>query len=250
MAKQIQSIERGLFILESIMFNKEPVTATELARRLGVHKSTVSHLTATLIEQGYLARVPGSSKLTIGPKIYRASRSVGISGEKLIALPPLLERLASETGETAHVAELRGRYVIYVVNRFPQKALRVQTEAGAVESAHSTAVGKALLSGLGDEEVTELFAGVQMEKFTKKTIASVEGLLVELAEVRRKGFAMDLGEQTPGTGCVAAPVRDAAGMTVAAVGISGPEQRLFDEGTVPADAVLDCARKIEEVLRS
>ena len=249
MPKQIQSIERALFILESIMFNNEPVTGTELARQLGVHKSTVSHLTATLVEKGYLCKVPGSSKLTTGPKLYRAGRMVGLSGEQIIAVPPVLAELAARTGETAHLAELRGRYVIFLENQYPEKALRVHTETGSVEAAHSTAVGKALLAGLDDEEVRELLAQSGLEAFTDKTITDVDGLLSELASVREKGYAADRGEQTPGTGCIAAPVHDVRGMTVAAVGISGPEARVFDDEMERAGAVVACAGKIDEILR-
>jgi DNA-binding IclR family transcriptional regulator len=249
MPKQIQSIERALFILESIMFNDEPVTGTELARRLGVHKSTVSHLTATLVEQGYLCKVPGSSKLATGPKLYRAGRMVGLSGDQIIAVPPVLAELAAETGETAHVAELRGRYVIFLENQYPKKALRVQTETGSVEAAHSTAVGKALLAGLEDDEVRGLLGEARLESFTDKTITDVGGLLIELANVKDRGYAADRGEQTPGTGCIAAPVHDARGMTVAAVGISGPEDRVFDDEKERAGAVVECAGKIDELLR-
>jgi IclR family acetate operon transcriptional repressor len=118
-----------------------------------------------------------------------------------------------------------------------------------VEAAHSTAVGKALLAGLDDEEVRELLAQSGLEAFTDKTITDVDGLLSELTSVREKGYAADRGEQTPGTGCIAAPVHDVRGMTVAAVGISGPEARVFDDETERAGAVVACAGKIDEILR-
>lgn len=250
MPRKIQSIERGLFILESIMFSDQPVSGTELARRLGVHKSTVSHLTATLIEQGYLSKEPGSSRLLRGPKLYRVARTVGMSGEQILSVPPALRKLAATTGETSHIAELRGRFVIYLVNEYPEKTLRVQTETGAVEAAHSTAVGKAILSSLPREEVTSLYEGATMERYTDRTLDKIGPLLADLAEIAERGYATDHGEQTAGTGCVAAPVRDALGMVVAAVGISGPESRVFEQGKAPAEAVLACACEIERMLQN
>jgi DNA-binding IclR family transcriptional regulator len=163
-------------------------------------------------------------------------------------VPPALETLAAATGETAHLAELRGRSVIYPVNRYPDKTLRVQTETGGVEAAHSTAVGKALLVGLTDQEVRVLYEGVDLQRFTERTVDSVETLLAELDRVRSGGCTADTGEQTPGTGCLAAPVRDARGMVVAAVGISGPESRVFADGEGPGEAVLACAAEIEKIL--
>jgi len=249
MAKQIQSIERGLFILESIIFNRDPVTATELARRLGVHKSTVSHLSSTLVQQGYLSKADGARGLQPGPQVYRLARAVQLSGEQIMKVPPALERLAATLGETAHLAELRGRFVIYLANSFPEKALRVQTEAGSVEAAHSTAVGKAVLAWLPVEEVRALYQGDELESFTEKTIADVEALLEELDRVRSRGYATDVGEQTRGTCCVAAPVKDARGMVVAAVGVSGAASAIGAGLEEQSRAVLECAAEIEGLLK-
>lgn len=248
MAKQIQAIERGLYVLESIMFNKEPVTATEIARQLGCHKSTVSHLTSTLIEQGYLRKVPGTNRLTLGPKVYRAGRATGLSGEQIMRVPPALKKLAAITNETAHLAELRGSHVIYLVNEYPEKTLRVQTETGSVEAAHSTAVGKVLLAGLTDQEVRAIYGDGELEAFTDGTVTDVTLLLEQLAQVREHGYATDRGEMTKGTGCVSAPVKDERGMVVAAVGISGLESLVFDEAKGAAKSVLTCAREIEKML--
>jgi len=248
MAKQIQSIERGLFVLESILFEKEPVTATEIARRLGVHKSTISHLTATLVEQGFLAKSNGSSRLHAGPQVYRVARAVQLTGEQIMRVPPALDALAANTGETAHLAELRGRFVFYLANSFPERSLRVQTEAGAVEAAHSTAVGKALLAWLPEDEVRSLYQGVVLEAFTDATIVDGDSLIEALELVRSCGWATDTGEQTRGTCCLAAPVRDARGVVVTSVGISGPET-VDTAGKEKARAVLDCAARIQEMLK-
>ncbi len=248
MSRQIQSVERGLYILEAIAFGDEPVTGIELARTLGVHKSTISHLATTLVEAGYLAKQPGSSKLRRGPKLYRIARSVGLSGEKLPEMPVTLRGLTDVTGETSHLAELRGRYVVYLLNQYPRKALRVQTESGSVEAAHSTAVGKAILSCLPEDEVRSLFEGVAMERYTERTLTTIEELLEDLARARDLGYATDRGEQTPGIGCLAAPVRDATSMVVAAVGVSGPESRVFAGGSGPGEEVLACASSVERAL--
>ena len=162
-------------------------------------------------------------------------------------VPPALDAFAAETGETAHLAELRGTFVLYFANSFPERSLRVQTEAGAVEAAHSTAVGKALLAWLPEEEVRSLYEDRELQAFTEKTIADVDSLLEELERVRSRGWATDTGEQTPGTCCVAAPVRDARGMVVSSVGISGPEPADTPGGD-KVEAVLECAARIEELL--
>jgi DNA-binding IclR family transcriptional regulator len=247
MAKQIQSLERALFILESTAFDGDGASGTELASRLGVHKSTVSHLTATLQQQGYLSRSAGSSRVKRGPKLYRLGRATRVDGCAITKMPDVLRDLAEATGQTAHVAELRGRHVFYLANEYPSKALRVQTETGGVEPAYSTAVGKALLSGLEDDEVRSLFKAVELERFTQRTITGVDELCEALEEVRSRGYAVDRGEQTPGTGCMAVPVRDSNGFVVVSVGVSGEERMLARERRLH-DAVTAAAARLEEVL--
>jgi IclR family transcriptional regulator, KDG regulon repressor len=246
MSKQIQSIERGLFILNSIIFNNSPITATEIAKQLGVHKSTISHLSSTLIQQGYLAREPGSWRLKAGPKVYRIARTVPLTGEELGLLEPFVDDLADTTRETAHIAELRGKHVMFLANRYPDRTLRVHTETGSLEAAHATAVGKALLAGLTDDEISSLYENTSMGRFTEKTITRLPALLKELENVRNAGFARDLGEMTPGIGCLAVPVRDRIGLIVAAVGISGPEERMFQSGIAHEKTVIKCAASMEK----
>lgn len=245
MPKQIQSLERGLYILEAILFSQRPVSSIEIAGRLGVHKSTISHLSNTLIELGYLEKEPGSARLLPGPKTFRVARTLSTPVEIVAASRPHLERLAAETGETAHIAELRGRNIFFLENRYPEQALRVQTMTGDVEAAHSTALGKALLSGLSDEEIRALYFEAPMEKFTTKTHGDIESLIEDLGAVRTSGLAYDREEQTAGTRCIAAPVRGPWGRPAAAVGISGPAGRITDSEAAHGAAVRRCSGAIE-----
>jgi len=227
MPKQIQSLERGLFILESIIFARKPVTSSELANRLGVHKSTVSHLTTTLIELGYLEKEPGSAKLFPGRSVFKTSRAVTMNTDVLEIATPQIERLADATGETSHLCELRGHEVLFLINAASKMTLRVETATGTIEPAHSTAVGKALLSGMKTDEIEWLFEGVEMKKFTEKTLTDLPSLIKEVEKVRAAGYAVDNEEQTPGTGCIAVPLKGVYGNVIAAIGISGPASHLF-----------------------
>jgi IclR family transcriptional regulator, acetate operon repressor len=249
MPKQIQSLERGLYILEAILYAPEPVTSGDIARRLGVHKSTVSHLAATLVRQGYLCKSLGSAKLAPGPAVFRLSRAAGPSVDVITAARPFVEKLADTTGETAHLAELRGKHAYYLANYYSKMALRVQTETGMFEDLHSTAVGKALLSGLSDDEVRGIYSGVAMKRFTLRTITDIRKLLRELNDVRKRGVAFDREEQTVGTGCLASPVRGKWGQVVAAVGVSGPVGRVFNDETSHEASVIKCAGDIEKDMK-
>ncbi len=247
MPKQIQSLERGLFILETIVFATEPITALDISKKLGVHKSTVSHLTSTLVEQGYLVKEPGTAKFRPGPKAFRFARSLMLPVELLPVIRPHLEKLAAETGETAHIAELRGSVVFFVENAYPSSALRVQTMTGDFEAAHSTAVGKAILSTMPDSEIDAIYSGVTLNSFTEHTITDLASLKLSIEKARAEGIATDIEEQTLGTGCMAAPVTDTRGR-VFAVGISGPVGRVADDDAHCREALAKCANDISRAL--
>lgn len=88
--------------------------------------------------------------------------------------------------------------------------------------AHATGLGKALLAGLLPDQIQTLFDGIQLERFTGRTISSVEALATHLEQVRRDGYATDSGEHTEGVRCIAVPVRDWTGSVVAAMSVSVP----------------------------
>ncbi|HOX29219.1 MAG TPA: IclR family transcriptional regulator [bacterium] len=248
MPVQIQSLERGLHVLEMILVSGGRTSSVDIAKQLGVHKSTVSHLTSTLTALGYLTKEKGGNHLSPGPKAFLMARNLMLSGEVLAAARPALEKLVAETGETAHIAELRGLEVFFLENRYPDTELRVQTQTGATQPAYSTAVGKALLSGIPDHIIRGMYSGVELKPLTDKTARDVDSLIKELQEVRMLGVAFDREEQTPGTGCMASPVKGRSGQVVAAIGISGPFGRVFAEGVDHDRAVLSCAREIGALL--
>jgi len=231
------------------LLSPHPVSSSELARQLGVHKSTLSHLTATLIEQGFLEKEPGSARLLPGNAVYRIARAMFMAADAIETARPFIEKLADDTGETSHLCELRGRRVLFILNSDSKMSLRVQTESGMSEAAHSTAIGKALLSGLPEEEAVEFLKSTELEKYTDSTLTGISDVLEELKNVRARGYAVDNEEQTPGMGCIAAPVRDKSGKVVAAVGISGPVARVFVDDANMSAKVKECAAEIEKKLK-
>jgi DNA-binding IclR family transcriptional regulator len=139
---------------------------------------------------------------------------------------PILERLVQRTGETGHVAVLDGAESVTVAVVDGWRSVRMHSRVGERSPAHATAIGKALLSGLADDEVRARYGGRALERRTPRTIRSVGSLLGHLAGARAEGWAADAEELETGLRCVAAPVSDHTGAVVAAVGLSGPAGRL------------------------
>jgi IclR family KDG regulon transcriptional repressor len=138
----------------------------------------------------------------------------------------MLERLAQQTGESAHFAILAGGDVVIAVKTEGPGMFRPSDRAGVVRPANATAIGKVLLAAMTTEQLDRYLARHTLQPFTPKTIVERDALLAELAEVRRHGIAFDDGEFNAEARCVAVPVHDFHGRVAGAIGISGPMWRL------------------------
>jgi len=183
---------------------------TELARRLGLHKSTASRLLATLQRRGLVEQDEETGKYRLGLVVIRlaerAERTLDLRG---IAMPEL-ERLARLTHETTGDGP---------------NLIAVGDWTGRATALHCVASGKIVLSAVAEREVLRIVRR-GLVSYTERTITELEPLLEELARVRRRGYATALGEFEVGLNAVAAPVHDARGNVIAAVDIWGPAFRL------------------------
>jgi len=199
---------------------------TEIATALGLHKSTVAGLIYTLEANGYLAQNPVTRKYRLGYKlIERASVMLAHLEIRQVALP-YLQELRDQFGETANMAILDGADMVYIERLLSPRVLGMRSEIGKRMLAHSTALGKAILSCLPADEVQEFIKRNGLPAVTPKTITDPDKLIQELEKTRRRGFAVDDEENEPGGRCVAAPVFDHTGKPVAAISISAPAARL------------------------
>jgi IclR family KDG regulon transcriptional repressor len=225
-SKLIGSVERAFGILDLFDSRSPELGMTEIARAMGLHKSTVASLIYTLEAQGYLAQNPVTRKYRLGLKLVERA-SVVLSHVELrqVALPHL-QVLRDEFDEGVNLAILDGAYVVYVERMVGTRALGVRTEVGKREPAHSTALGKAILSSLPNAQVEAFVKQHGLPRVTSQTITSLDRLCRELDETRQRGFAIDNEESELGERCVAAPIFDHAGEVAAAVSVSAPVSRL------------------------
>ena len=221
------SLTHGLAILD-LFSAEEPVLGVgEMARRLGVHRSSASRLAATLAAAGYLRPVGAPGRYAPGGKLARLSALVA-GAELPDVATPVLRELVAELGETGHLATLDGTEAMTTVVVDGWRSVRMHSTVGKRSPAHATAIGKVMLAGLPDAEVRRRYGADPLERRTEATIASLAALLHHLAEVREAGCAFDRAELEPGLHCIAAPVRDHTGAVIAAAGISGPADRVTD----------------------
>jgi IclR family acetate operon transcriptional repressor len=213
----IQSVDRALFLLETIAEAGGEATLTELANRTGLNISTCHHLLATLIQRGFATKVPGRRLYALGARIIYLGHAC-LQVDLPRRAQPYLEAVNQSTGETVHLAALQGDHVVTLSVREALHAVRVDTGK----------VGKAIMAWLPEDEIKRILAG-GMKRCTDKTITDLPTLLESLRIVRRSGYAIDHEEFLPGVICVGAAIRDQAGTVVGAISASTPMMRATDE---------------------
>ncbi|MEI7805983.1 MAG: IclR family transcriptional regulator [Hyphomicrobiales bacterium] len=224
----IQSVDRALYLLETIAEMGGEATLTELSTRTGLNISTCHHLLATLIQRGFVSRIPGRRLYALGARILYLGHAC-LQVDLPRRAQSFVESISRATGETVHLAALQGDNVVTLLMREARHAVRVDTgTVGKSDAAHATATGKAMLAWLPEDEIRRIVTG-DMKRFTDKTIVDFPALIEELRLVRRKGFAMDREEFQPGVICVGAAIRDHAGAVVGAISASAPSMRANEE---------------------
>jgi DNA-binding IclR family transcriptional regulator len=221
----IQSLGRGLSILEAVAESPEPVPLKQLTDLLGIDRSSVFRLANTLRQRKFLANATGGRDYVLGPSVWRLSRRYGRN--MLVSFcREHLRALSEKTGETAHLAVREGSQALFIDHHVATgQVITVSGQTGELVPLHCTAHGKALLVGAGAAELEDLFGASRLQSHTKWTIVSVAELAKTCARIADQGFAVDDGEFMEELRCVAAPVRDQDGTIVASIGISAPLTR-------------------------
>ena len=221
----VRSVDRAAALLLALGESQGEAGVTELARRLGLHKSTASRLLATLQKRGLVEQDDETGKYRLGLVIIRlaerAERTLDLRGISM----PELERLARLTHETTGLGVLDGDSLLTVAQADGPNLIAVGDWTGRSTPLHCVASGKVLLAAVAEREVLRIVRRGLLS-YTERTITELEPLLEELARIRRRGYATALGEFEMGLNAVAAPVHDARGNVIAAVDIWGPAFRL------------------------
>ncbi len=225
----IQAVDRALTLLEAITDLGGEVSLTRLAGRTGLNISTCHHLLATLLHRGFVSKVPGRRTYALGARLIHLSHA----GLRQVDLPrraqAMVERISQATGETVHLAVMQGDSIVTLLKREARHAVRVDTGALAhADATHASAIGKAMLAWLPEDEIRRIVTTRGMTRFTPSTITDFAELIEELRLVRRKGFAIDREEFQPGVICIGAAIRDHSGAVVGSLSASAPSMRAND----------------------
>jgi IclR family transcriptional regulator, KDG regulon repressor len=219
-----QTLARGLQLLDLIADGREGVPVRELAAVMRLPRSIVRRLVYTLESAGYLERDASQIGYRLAIKLW----GLGCASIRRLSVRDVarshLEDIARKTNEMAKIGVLDGHEVVYLDGVDCPQAVRAYVPIGGRAPAHSVATGKAILAFLSDDRLAEI--GAAMRAYTKRTLIGKDAFAADLAQVRKRGYAVNRGEWEDGVGAVAAPVFDAQGDVIASVGIILPSSRL------------------------
>lgn len=239
----IQSLGRGLQILDMAINLGRAVSVTEIAAELQIDKSSASRLAKTLVNYGYLQGEPGTRRYVVGKRLMQVGWQMMNMLPIRQAAHPYLQKLVNATGECAHTAVYAEGKALVIDDVETENTLRVGGKTGRMIPLHCTAVGKGLLA-FSDIPIPETLTACAAH-----TITDPAQLQAHLAQVQCQGYALDDEEYEEGIRCIAAPVYSYLGIAAATIGISGPTVRITDTCIQPlAEQVMQTARELSIVL--
>jgi DNA-binding IclR family transcriptional regulator len=214
----------GLRLLEALATSPEPRGITELGEQLGLVKSNVHRLLEALASKGYVRQDPASGRYACTLKIWEFATLVYERFDVAAVARPHIAELAQRTKETVHLSVLDEGEVVFLDKIDSPQPVRAYSRIGGRAPAYCAATGKALLA-FAPRDVIDMVSR-RLKRHTPRTITDPQALERELLRVRDIGYAVNRGEWRESVGGIAAPIFGPSRQVVAAVGISGPVERL------------------------
>ncbi|MED5052140.1 IclR family transcriptional regulator [Anoxybacillus rupiensis] len=225
----VKSVSRALDIIDIVCSEKDGLGVTEIAKQMDINKSSVYRILSTLVQYGYIEQDEETSRYKLGYKFLELSSKLLESIDLRKEAKPYLKELEKETNEVIHLVVYDQGEVIYIEKLEGTETLRMHSKVGRRAPMHCTAVGKAILAHLPADVVRDILERKGLPRHTDQTITDQNAFLQELAQVKQKGYALDLEENEYGIRCIAVPIFAHGGKVVAAVSLSGPTIRMTDE---------------------
>ncbi len=238
-------VGKALGILEHVGLSGE-LTLAELKERTGLPRSTLHRLVKLLVDERFLKRAsPSHYRCTL--KLWRIGALTADYDDVDERVQPVLRALAESTGETAHYAVYEEGFSVYVAKADARHPLRAGAQVGGRSPAHASATGKAILAWRAESEIRRV--GADAKRHSPATIVGAEETSREAERVRRGGHALSRGEWYEELWSVAAPIVDARGNVVSAIGVAGPTERFKSNIDAYTRAVMRAAATLSSGTR-
>ena len=242
---QIGSLEKGIKILETIIEHGE-MTVTEAAKQLDINRASAHRFITTLRDLGYVRKNQHGNYEATFKMLELGMRQADKFEIRRLAKPAMRD-LAAEFDETVNLGLLDNGLVVYLDKVESRELLRMDSGVGTTCHPCATALGKAMMAYLPDDERDRLLAGIELSPITPHTITDMDRLGKELGKIRKNGYAIDNEELALDLYCIAAPIFDFNGYPSFAMSVSGPVRRIKAMKDIP-QRLLEATRMLSKQL--
>lgn len=242
----IQSLERGLTVIDSFSAEFRSQTLSEVAQRTGLTRATARRVLLTLSELGYVSQAGRSFSLT--PKVLDLGYSFLSSLHVVELAQEPMERLVEAVRESSSMSVLDGPEIVYVARVPTTRIMTISLALGSRLPAYPTSMGRVLLAGLSDAELSAYMDTTELEPLTPHTVVDKTQFRSLIDKVRKDGFALVDQELEEGVRSIAAPIRNDRGRVIAAMNVSGHASRVSVQKmrTEFRPRLMDAASEISE----
>ncbi len=216
----VPALAQGLGLLSLFSRETPSLTAPEIAQRLALPRTTVFRLLHTLQLMGFVKRGEDERSFTLGPAILNRGFAYLASLDIVEIAQPILQKLRDETRMSAHLAVRDGREIVYVARLPARTTIASTVQIGTRFPVHATGMGRMMLCEFSQQALAELFPSDPLQAYSDQTPVTLADLQAMLAEDRARGFVVSQSFFERGVSSIAAPVRDGAGVIVAAINVT------------------------------
>ncbi len=246
---QVQSLTRGLNILEALSKTEAGLSLTDIAQRVDLPPSTAHRLLSTLEKMGYVYQAGDLGHWYVGLQAFTVGAGFLANRDFVGQSHVHMRRLMEQSGETANLAILDGTEAVFIAQVQCREMMRILVKLGSRVPLHASGVGKAIFAALPDEQIDAILKVKGLPRITDHTITAPETMWAALKVIRHRGYSFDDEEHAPGTRCVAATIYDEHAEPLGAISLAGPSSRLPDErikqlGPIVAHTAEELTRKL------
>ena len=244
----VKPIAKALQLLEFVVEEGRELALTEIVHKSGLPKTTAFRYLQTFCQAGFLSYDPHSDRYRMGVRLWTLAQTKGSHSILRDAAMSTMRQLRDRFNETINLAELDGNEVVYIEMVESRRSLRTLAKIGSRDPASCTAVGKAMLAFMPENERRH-YLPIELHTRTTPTVISLEAFEAEMESTVKRGFALDHGENEEDSFCIGAPIFHPNGAIIAGISLSAPATRI----TAPlrlqiGAALLEASRSIGALL--